>query len=752
MRIKIAVAVAILLCFSSDLLAQVTAPATVSGVGPVGGVVYSIVVDPSDSNTLYSVSEAGVFKSTDRGTTWSYSGLVGTGVSSITVVPQSPATVYAAAPGNIFKSLDAGATWNQAPGTPPNLALLGVDAQGTLFGRVRPPGGFFKSSDQGTTWQPAGVGLPTQAPLGPLAINQSTNTLSIAAVALPFTYVFRSTNGGASWSPIASLIPDAGPGLTIDPGNPNTMYLTTEVGFIKSTDGGKSWNSINNGLTNFAAIGLVIDPQNTATLYAAGTIRFNSGGAIFKSTNGGQNWTLISSFRAASLTIDPRDSNTLYASAFEGVTGDIYSSQYYGFSAFKSTDGGASWSEINTNLRATPVVSAVVDPQSPENLYVATFRYGVLKSTNKGQSWAPSSSGIPSKDAGGNYVSVVAMAIDPQTPNVLYAGTVGGGTECDSGGVLRSIDAGANWVAGKVIGDCIDALVVDPRIQSTIYVLTESSGVWKSIDGGGSLNPINTGLPKGSVTDLAIDPQNSQILYTAVGKTVYKSTDGGASWNYSSDLSAAVAQVTTDGQHPGTVYAIITPSAGGGIWKSVDGGTNWQDLSAALPALPNNIALDPKNSSTIYAATDFGVITSADGGKSWTLLTTAVGKGIQRLIPGTASTLYASGSGGLFAISSVTVTALTFDIVIVQPGGSYTATVAGSSLNDTTYFDVLVRAPGSTDDILVINWQIGISEIHSLPADVSAGTWTIDGVRAHQDPNDHTGSFAPVSATITVSP
>jgi hypothetical protein len=259
-------------------------------------------------------------------------------------------------------------------------------------------------------------------------------------------------------------------------------------------------------------------------------------------------------------------------------------------------------------------------------------------------------------------------------------------------------------------------------------------------------------LPKGSATDLTIDPQNSQILYAAVGKTVYKSTDGGVSWNYSTELSAVIGQVITDGQHPGTVYAIITPSAGGGIWKSVDGGTNWQDLSSALPALPNTIALDPKNSATIYAATAYGVITSADSGRSWTLLTAAIGGGIQRLIPGKDSTLYASGTAGLFAISSATVSALNVDKGIVHTEGAYNATVVGSNLNNNTYFDVLVRAPGGAEEFVVLNWQMGTSESHSVPVGLLPGTWTIDGVRAHQDPENHSGSFAPVSAAITVSP
>src|SRR4029453_12687152 len=92
---------------------------------------------------------------------------------------------------------------------------------------------------------------------------------------------------------------------------------------------------------------LVIDPQHTDTLYA---LRFD--GIIFKSTNGGRNWTLLNnSFGADSLTVDPRDSNTLYASGSGRISRG----------AFKSTDGGVSWSGINSDLRATPIVSAVID-------------------------------------------------------------------------------------------------------------------------------------------------------------------------------------------------------------------------------------------------------------------------------------------------------------------------------------------------------------------------------------------------------
>jgi hypothetical protein len=146
------------------------------------------------------------------------------------------------------------------------------------------------------------------------------------------------------------------------------------------------------------------------------------------------------------------------------------------------------------------------------------------------------------------------------------------------------------------------------------------------------------------------------------------------------------------------------------------------------------------------------VIKSADGGQSWTVLTSATGS-TQFLIPSPDTTLYAGGPNGFFAISpALTVTAVTFDISVVSIGSSYTTTVVGSDLNNNTYFDVQVRAPGSVEDIIVLNWQMGTSESHSVPAGILPGTWTIDGVRAHQDPENHAGSFAQVSAAITVSP
>jgi hypothetical protein len=104
-------------------------------------------------------------------------------------------------------------------------------------------------------------------------------------------------------------------------------------------------------------------------------------------------------------------------------------------------------------------------------------------------------------------------------------------------------------------------------------------------------------------------------------------------------------------------------------------------------------------------------------------------------------------AGAASSVSSVTVGS-----AIVLWGAGFSVDFSGSNLNDQTYFDVRFRAPGDTTDQEVFNWQRGTSFNHLLSANTPVGTWTITGVRAHQEENDHTGIFTPVSAVLSVAP
>jgi len=98
------------------------------------------------------------------------------------------------------------------------------------------------------------------------------------------------------------------------------------------------------------------------------------------------------------------------------------------------------------------------------------------------------------------------------------------------------------------------------------------------------------------------------------------------------------------------------------------------------------------------------------------------------------------------------VTGLRFDRTSVIEGSSYSANVSGSNLTAQTFFDIRFISPGGGESAVVLNWQKGTDASHAVPAGTTAGIWTINGARAHEIETDHTGSFFPVSASITVSP
>jgi Galactose oxidase, central domain len=103
-------------------------------------------------------------------------------------------------------------------------------------------------------------------------------------------------------------------------------------------------------------------------------------------------------------------------------------------------------------------------------------------------------------------------------------------------------------------------------------------------------------------------------------------------------------------------------------------------------------------------------------------------------------------------IPASVVTNLRFDRTSVAAGSSYSVGVSGSHLTPQMFFDVRFTQPGNSESAVVLNWQKGVAASHDVPAGIVPGTWTITGVRGHEIETDHTGSFIPVSATITVSP
>jgi hypothetical protein len=280
-------------------------------------------------------------------------------------------------------------------------------------------------------------------------------------------------------------------------------------------------------------------------------------------------------------------------------------------------------------------------------------------------------------------------------------------------------------------------------------------------------------LPEISTFAFAIDPRTPTV-YAGGSAGVFRSIDGGVTWN-ASDFRAdrPVSVLAIDPQNPKTVYA----GANGEIFKSTDAGMSWTAAGSGLPAIRNWISaliIDPENPNTLYAGTsgapvgecsipcgDFndGVFRSTDAGATWVAvkagLTTPHVSSLA-IDPQNPSRLYAGTiGGGVFTITfgpSPAATDLRFDRATAAAGTSYSVTVSGSNLTSQTYFDVRFTTPGSSKSDVALNWQTGFAFTHRIPAEAAPGTWTINGVRAHEIEADHTGSFVSVSATITITP
>jgi len=333
----------------------------------------------------------------------------------------------------------------------------------------------------------------------------STNFPIVAGALRTRSGVYKSVDGAATWSndnyglggvtsPSVSFPTAGASALAIHPTQTSTVYAATVAGVFKSTNGGRTWSAMNNGLPTGGVGRLVIDPSTPSTLYATAS-NFGSNG-VYKTTDGGATWNLrsngLSNSGINSLVIDPATPNTLYV-VFEGCCSPVSRIS-------KTTDGADNWAPVGGSPPLAPTALAI-DPLSPATLYVADAATpgAVFKSTNSGATWQP----LPS-------ISFArSIAVSPHTAGVVYAGT--------DQGILKSTDGGNSWSsftskAGKI--------VFDPVSSSTLYWLTNHfnfppEGLFKSTDNGQTWIPVNKGLNTPHSVTLTIDPLKPSTLYLA---------------------------------------------------------------------------------------------------------------------------------------------------------------------------------------------------------------------------------------------
>lgn len=243
------------------------------------------------------------------------------------------------------------------------------------------------------------------------------------------------------------------------------------------------------------------------------------------------------------------------------------------------------------------VEAAIVSDAASQTLYLASLGGGVIKSVDGGLSFVAVNHGLDS-------LTIAALAMVPNNPNVVYASTLSG--------VFRTVDGGANWYGTEDVEGAV-TLVIDPQDTNVVYAgLSPAGGVFKTSDAGDTWVEVTNGMGEPAVFSLAIDPSNSKVLYAGTqGSGAYKSIDGGANWT-PLGIASTVWSFLIDARNPHVVYA---GTDGGGVFRSNDEGNSFAKVGSPEVGVVLSLA---QSGDELYAGTATqGVSVSSDSGRHW---------------------------------------------------------------------------------------------------------------------------------------
>ena len=487
-----------------------------------------LYVSPSDDDRIFVGTSNLLLKSNDRGSSWE--SLSDTfhrsDIKGLAIHPNNPNIIYARI--GLYTFSDCSDVDNDD-----------ADYEESVS-KYCP--GIYKSTDGGESWKllEEVTGDPSE---GGVYINEY-NDSEIYSVFGRETFV--SKDGGISSDVFLDtkehpIIPDVGVEIITFGESESEVFMAGLQGVYRTYDNGKTWIESNTGFVGSEVVDLVTSLDGT--MYAT---TYNLG--IFKSTDGGKNWVFasfgIKNWYGMQLATHPEDADTLFTTTNGGV--------------YKSTNAGKSWELIGGSDLCDDEDAGgnchyhgiVVEKEAPFKVLVgsggdqyAKEGVGLTGSEDNGESWRNSDDGFV------RDVHVSKLVIDPNNNNVFYA-TTQGETEYtdkvgDGAGVFKSTDRGNNWtqINNGLNSLETNVLAVDPNDSDVLYLGTDDDGIYKSINGGENWEKL---IPSASfgVGDIVVDPQNSDNVYMGTVDYfrlsesrgvlgdfgVYKSTDGGTTW------------------------------------------------------------------------------------------------------------------------------------------------------------------------------------------------------------------------------
>lgn len=586
-------------------------------------------ISPHDVNTvLIACDMTGSYITHDGGRTWRMFNLRGV-VNFFVFDPQDPKTIYAHATG-LWRSRDAGQTWALVSPRPSSVRgvemssdhaderiLASSDPLGDIYTMAIDPAdsralyvaagskddpSLFTSHDSGEHWQkqvglPANVkGLwidPRSQPGARRLFVGATNSLAlvtgarVSTLPLPTAATDLSLGFGSSAQPV--------------------IYLTSERGAFRSTDGGETWRECvlpGTGAKVRAVATSLRHPEIAYLSYSDLALDGKTWLGVAKTSNSGDDWRLVwkeSSGPAENvhdawitnrfgvtwgenplnITVADDDPNLAYATDL-GRT-------------MRTTDAGDTWNEsysrkvneagwTTVGLDVTTNYGVHFDPFDPNRIFITYTDIGAFRSEDGGSSWTSATMGVPDQWTNTTYWIV----FDPTVKGRAW-----------------SVNSGTHDLPR-------------PKMWRHTAVSTYKGGVCRSEDGGKSWTKSNEGMDETAATHILLDPTSpvdARVLYVSgFGRGVYKSTNGGRTWTLKNQgiIQSEPFAWRLARSSNGTLYVVLARrsedgsigNAGdGALYRSIDGAEHWQPVP--LPQgvnAPNGLAIDPASPDRLYLA------------------------------------------------------------------------------------------------------------------------------------------------------
>ena len=397
------VAVIVMLCF----LLPETSYAIWINKGPTGTSVRSLYCSQEDPDVLYVGTNGGVYKTDDSGETYVYKGLRFRDIDAMGARITCSPYVYAGGWDELFWSSNGGDTWTVRATLPDDISALTITNYPNCVGYVGTDDGVFASNDNSGL---RGIDISS------LAVDSGNNVYA----ATEESGIFKTIDAGLTWNPVNNGISYLNiNALKIDD-NDYLFAGSTGGGVYFSNDGGQNWTPKNNGLPNISGLYIVfaLEKDGQGNLYAAALSSLTPlTGAVYKSTNNGDNWfptnVVINGFFADSMCATSNDK--LYVGTTKGI--------------FRTDDFGSSWVDMTNKISAMEFNNSFV-MDATGTVFIASDGGGIYKTTNGGETWLATGVGDPA-DAND-------LLIDDN--GNMYA------TAGDVYGVVKSTDSGDTWI------------------------------------------------------------------------------------------------------------------------------------------------------------------------------------------------------------------------------------------------------------------------------------------------------------------